>query len=71
MSPFVAVCALEIFGNPKGLAAESMQKLAAQNCKNCRFVHPGLDAASVLIKFSKQIKGSLILYFPFQIIGHR
>jgi hypothetical protein len=46
-----------------------MQKLAPQNRKNCRFVNRGLDEASVLIMFSKQIKGSLILCFPFQIFG--
>jgi hypothetical protein len=64
MSPFVAVCAWD-FDRPKRLAAESMQKLAPQTRKNCRFVNRGLDEASPLIKFSAPIGGLLILYFPF------
>jgi hypothetical protein len=45
-----------------------MQKLAPQKRKNCRFVNPGSDEASALIKFSKPISGSLILYLPFPML---
>jgi hypothetical protein len=38
MSPFLAICARDVSGNPKRYEEERTQKLAPQNFKNSRFV---------------------------------
>jgi hypothetical protein len=43
MSPFLAICAREVSGKPRKHVADNMQKLAAENFRNSRFVSWGLE----------------------------
>ena len=61
MSPFLAICAREVSGEPKRYAVESMQKLAPQNRRNSRLVWWKLDPVLLSIRFSILNEGSWLL----------